>query len=76
MLHFVKSNRAYDPETVAVMTAAFNEACQSLSVRITCGDDVRHRLAEAILRRVDQGQRDPVMIAAAAMSQLTGVDGQ
>ena len=76
MLNVVKCNRTYDPETIAVMTAAFNEACQSLSARITRGDDVRRRLAEAILRRVDRGDRDPTMIAAAAMGQLTGVDAR
>lgn len=76
MLHVVKPNRTYDPETVAVMTVAFNEACQSLSTRITRDDDVKRRLAEAILRRVDQGERDPTIIATAAMSQLTGVDAR
>lgn len=73
MLNIVKCNRTYDPETIAVMTAAFNEACQSLSARVTRDDDVKRRLAEAILRRVDQGERDPMMIASAAMSQLKSV---
>ena len=73
MLNFLKRNRTYDPETVEVMTVAFNEACQFLSSRVTRDDDVKRRLAEAILRRVDQGERDPTMIASAAMSQLRDV---
>jgi len=35
-------------------------------------EDVRRTLAEAILRLVDQGERDPMVIAIAVMDQLTG----
>ena len=31
MLHLVKLDRSYSPETIAVMTAAFDRVCQSLS---------------------------------------------
>jgi hypothetical protein len=34
MLHVVKLNRSGGPETIAVMTAAFDTVCQSLSSRI------------------------------------------
>jgi hypothetical protein len=33
MLHLVKLDRPYGPETIAVMTTAFDMVCQSLSER-------------------------------------------
>jgi len=74
-LYLVETSRTYDPETVAVVTAAFDAACQSISARMNHDEDVRRRLAEA-LRRVDRGKRDPTVIATAAMDQLTVVDAR
>ena len=34
MLQLVKLDRSYSPETIAVMTAAFDRICQSLSRRM------------------------------------------
>lgn len=64
MRYLVESHRIYDPETITVMTAAFDEACRSLSAALNSDDAVRRRLAEAILRCVDQGERDPAIMAA------------
>lgn len=76
MLHLVKPNRAYDPQTIAVMTAAFDRACQSLSARKNEDEDVKRKLAEAILRLVDYGESDPTVIAIAVVDQLTAPDGR
>ena len=73
MLQILNSNRTYDPETVAVMTAAFDEVCRSLSATMNRNEDVKQRLAEAILQRVDRGERDPMVIAVSVMDQLTGI---
>ena len=45
MLHLVKLDRSYSPETIAVMTAAFDRICQSLSRRMNDNDDVRRAVA-------------------------------
>jgi hypothetical protein len=76
MLYIVKPSRIYDPETVAIMAAAFDQACRSLLASADHDEAVRRRLAEQILRRVDRGERDPTVIATAVMEQLTGIDGR
>jgi hypothetical protein len=74
MLHLVESERAYGPETVAVMTAAFEKACEYVSPP-TNGDDEAHRkLASIILRHVDRGERDPRQLALAALREWAGSD--
>jgi hypothetical protein len=72
MLHLVKLDRSYGPETIAVMTTALDTVCQSLSARMNGNEDVKLMLAEAILRLVDRGERDPMVIAGAVIDQLTG----
>ena len=39
MLHVVTPGGTYDPETIAVMSAAFDKACHSLSKRFNANDD-------------------------------------
>jgi hypothetical protein len=57
MLHLVKPGRAYDPETVVVMTAAFDSIYRSVPAPGV--EDMRRALASTVLRNVDQGERDP-----------------
>jgi hypothetical protein len=54
MLHLVKLDRSYSPETIAVMSAAFDRVCQSLSRRMNENDDVRRAVAVVILRHLDK----------------------
>jgi hypothetical protein len=72
MLHLVTTNRTYDPETIAAMTAAFDKVCQSVSTRINGHDDVRRRLALIILRHVDQGERHPARLSQLAFREWAG----
>lgn len=74
MSHSVNLSRAYSPETVAVMTAVFDTVCQSLSTRMKGNDEARRTLALAILRHVDQGERDPTRLVDVAFHELTGTD--
>ena len=74
MLHVVKLDRSYSPETIAVMTAAFDRVCQSLSRRMNDNDDVRRAVALVILRHVDQGESDPVRLSDVAFCELAGFD--
>jgi len=70
MLHVVKLDRSYDPETIAIMTTAFDAVCQSLSVRIRDDEHLQRTIALAILRLADQGVRDPMLLADAAFRVL------
>ena len=74
MLHLVNTDRRYDPETVAVMAAAFDRVCRSLSARMNSHDDVKRTLALIILRHVDRGERDPERLADAALRESAGAD--
>ena len=74
MLHLVQLDRTYEPETIAVMSAAFDRACESVPARINGNDDVRRTLALIVLRHVDQGERDPGRLADIAFRELAGID--
>ena len=74
MLHLVKPDRSYSPETIAVMTTAFDMVCQSLSAPMNGNEHVKRVLALAILRLIDQGEREPMLLADGALRQLTGTD--
>jgi len=72
MLHLVQRDRTYSPETVAVMDAAFDRVCQSISKEMNGNDAAKQTLALIILRLVDSGERDSVRIAEMAFHEWTG----
>jgi hypothetical protein len=74
MLHSGDFDRTYSPETVAAMTAAFATVCQSLAERMNGNDEARRTLALAILRHVDQGERDPTLLIEVSLRELAGTD--
>ena len=74
MLHLVPNDRTYSPETVALMTAAFDRVCQSVSHQINDNEDSKQMLALIILRYVDRGERDPERLADVALREWTGSD--
>ena len=71
---FIVPDRVYPPETVVVMSTAFDNVCRSVSAKITGDDGVRHRLALIILRHVDGGERDPQRLSEMALNELAGID--
>jgi hypothetical protein len=73
MLHLFEPSRTFDSETIAVMTTAFDQVSQSLSARMKGNEDVQRALAAAILRLVDQGERDPMLLADVAFRELAGI---
>ena len=73
-MHLVQLNRCYYPETLSMMTTAFDRASQSVSEQINGNDDVKRKLALIILREVDQGERDPDRLAATAFREWTGTE--
>jgi hypothetical protein len=74
MLHLVQLDRFYCPETISVMTAAFDRVCQSVTEQMNGNDDVKRTLALIILRHVDRGERDPERLAETAFREWTGTD--
>jgi hypothetical protein len=68
-----KAQRVYPPETIAAMTAAFDQVGEL----IPNGDDMRQRLALIILRHVDRGVQDPQRLSERAFREFAGlrVDG-
>ena len=74
MLHLVQLDRTYSPEIVAVMGAAFDMVCQSISMRMNGHEDAKKTLALIIIRHVDQGERDAERLAEIALREWTGTD--
>jgi hypothetical protein len=74
MLHLVQVDRSYSPETITVMTAAFDEVCQSVSKQLSGNDEVKKTLALIILRHVDRGECNAERLAEIAFREWTGTD--
>jgi hypothetical protein len=71
MLKLVKGGRTYSPETVALMNAAFDRVCQSVSSKLMNEhEDLKQTLALIILRHVDRGVRDPEQLADIACPRM------
>jgi hypothetical protein len=74
MLRLVETQRVYPPETVAAMTAAFEQICQFIPKSIP-GHDLRLQLALIILRHVDRGIQDPKGLTEMAFREFAGLSG-
>lgn len=72
MLHLIDNSKVYAPQTVAIMTAAFDKVCQSASLVTAGSDEERRVIALAILMHVDYGERDPDRLAELALRELNG----
>ena len=59
--------RVYDPDTLQLMTSAFERACGFLPVAFRDNDRVRTRLASHIIRHINDGENDPVRLADSAV---------
>jgi hypothetical protein len=60
---------AFDPETLAILRAVFDEACLALpSGQHT--SSMRSTLAERILRKAGEGERDPIRLRAYALTEV------
>ena len=60
----------YDPETLAIMTRAFDRACNFLPAQFRDSDFMRRRLAFHIIRHVNDGESDPIRLADSAVSSM------
>jgi hypothetical protein len=74
MLHLVQLERTYSPEIAALMGAAYDRVCQSISVRMNGHEDAKKTLALIILRHFEQGERDVQRLADVALREWTGAD--
>jgi hypothetical protein len=74
MLHLVQLDRTYSPEIAALMGAAFDRVCQSISMRMNGHEDAKKTLALIIIRHVDRGERDAERLAEIALREWTGTD--
>ena len=62
-------DKVFDPETLAILKAAFDEACMDLPPGQHI-PSVRANLAQRILSRASQGERDPVRLRAYALMNV------
>jgi hypothetical protein len=66
--------KVFDPETLAILKAVFDEACAALPPgQRTPG--VRSLLAERILRKAGEGERDPARLGTYALLQILSPAG-
>jgi hypothetical protein len=57
----------YDPDTLSIMTDAFDRACDFLPVQFRDSDHMRRKLASHIIRHVNDGESDPTRLAESAI---------
>jgi hypothetical protein len=63
------SNQVYDPETLAVLEAAFDEAWAALKIN-SDGTVTPDALAQSILKLANRGERDPERLRNGALLEL------
>lgn len=63
--HDVK--RIYDPDTLKIMTLAFDSAHKRLPTEYRENDRARRKLALLIIRHADRGELNPALLANSAM---------
>lgn len=66
------AGRTFAPETVAVMNAAFAEACQMLN--ISADNPSRAMVAHTIISLVEGDKTDADQLAAAAVKEFRGTN--
>ena len=65
------NGQAFEPETVQTMSRALSDACEALGLQLK--DDVATRLlAMRIIDLAHTGERDPVLLKAAAIKDFVG----
>jgi hypothetical protein len=57
----------YGPDTLRIMTDAFDRACEFLPVQLRDSDHMRRKLASHIIRHVNDGESDPTHLAETAI---------
>ena len=67
MASFYDFERVYGPDTLKIITAAFDNAHECLPATYQKNDRARRRLALIILRHIDRGEHDPVRLADSAV---------
>jgi hypothetical protein len=60
----------YDPETLTIMTNAYDHACDFLPIQFRDSDHMRRKLALHIIRQIDDGESDPTRLANSAILSL------
>ena len=59
--------RVYDPDTLKIITAAFDNAYECLPAEFKKSERARRKLALLILRHMKHGEHDPSRLAEAAV---------
>jgi hypothetical protein len=70
MIPLLGTRCVYDPATLAIMTSAFDRACDCLPLEFRDSGHLRRKLALHIIRRVDDGESDPTRLADSAVLSL------
>jgi hypothetical protein len=70
-LYRLLQNAAFDPDAVAAMSAAFEEACRTLGLAER-SDPLCNLVAEKILECAGTGERDPIRLRECALQAIGG----
>jgi hypothetical protein len=66
----LENQGSFDPETLAILKAAFDDACAHLAAdQRTAG--MRSTVAERILKLAARGERDPIRLRTYALLEVT-----
>lgn len=68
----MESGAAFDPEMIAIMRSALNEAWSSLGPQTRCHVS-QSELAQEILRLAKRGESDPKRLCAGALEMISSI---
>jgi hypothetical protein len=61
LLSFLKDQAAFDPETVQAMSAAFDDVCRALKLKLS-ETKGREAVAKKIIELARKGERNPALL--------------
>jgi hypothetical protein len=62
LLPFLKNQGAFDPETVQAMSAAFDDVCKALRLKLS-ETKGREAVAKKIIEMARKGERNPALLS-------------
>ena len=65
------AGRAFDPETISVMSVAFESACEGLGLHAACDDPATRLVAGKVIELVQRGVHDPEQLRSVIVREFT-----
>ena len=68
------AGQAFEPETISVMSLAFQRSCDALGLKRSADDSATRMVAAKVIELAERGVRDPDRLAQMTIAAFDGMD--